>query len=96
VKELLFEKLFSVLLGLQSDVLAIKHHHMFDDRKSVHHHTIQTNQPKRCNSFTNLLLHVWLNMFRAPPPPSSGAYNCTSSLWFYCWGVAVAVLLVVV
>jgi len=24
-----------------------------------------------------------LNMFRAPPRPSSGAYNCINSLWFY-------------
>jgi hypothetical protein len=26
---------------------------------------------------------VSLNMFRAPPHPSSGAYNCINSLWFY-------------
>jgi hypothetical protein len=71
---------------------------MFDVRKSVHHHTIQINQPVRCNSFTSLLLdvYVWLNMFRAPLRPSSGAYNCTRSLWFYCWRVAVGALLVVV
>jgi hypothetical protein len=24
-------------------------------------------------------------MFRAPLRPSSGAYNCTRSLWFYRW-----------
>jgi hypothetical protein len=49
-----------------------------------HHHTIQKNQPTRCNSFTRLLLdvYVWLNMFRAPLRPSSGAHNCTSNLWF--------------
>jgi hypothetical protein len=48
--------------------------------------------------FTRLLLevYVWLNMFRALPRPSSGAYNCISSLWFYRWSVAVAALLVVV
>ena len=53
---------------------------------------------KRCNSFTSLLLYVyvWLNMFRALPRPSSGAYNCISSLWFYRWSVASAALLVVV
>ena len=39
---------------------------------------------------------VPLNMFRALPRPSSGAYNCISSLWFYHWSVAVAALLVVV
>jgi len=59
---------------------------------------IQIIQLTRCNSFTSLLLdvYVWLNMSRAPPRPSSGAYNFTSSLWFYRWKVAVAVLLVVV
>jgi len=35
-------------------------------------------------------------MFRVPPRPSSGAYNCISSLWFYRWGVVVAALLVAV
>jgi len=53
--------------------------------KSVHHHTIQINQTTRCNSFTSLLLdvHMWFNMFRASSRPSSGAYNCINSLWFY-------------
>jgi len=70
----------------------------FDVRKPVHHHTIQINQPTRCNSFTSLLLDVYvrLNMFRAPLRPSSGEYNCTRSLWFYHWSVAVGALLVVV
>ena len=51
----------------------------FDICKSVHHHMIQINQPTKCNSFTSLLLdvYVWLNMFRAPLRPSSGAYNKT-------------------
>ena len=39
---------------------------------------------------------VSLNVFRAPPRPSSGAYNCIISLWFYRWSVVVAALLVVV
>jgi hypothetical protein len=41
----------------------------------VHHHTIQMNQPTRCNSFSGLLLDVYvqLNMFRASSHPSSGA-----------------------
>jgi hypothetical protein len=70
----------------------------FDVRKSVQHHTIRIIQPTKCNSFTSLLLdvYVWLSMFRASPHPSSGAYNCTSSLWFYRWREAVGVLLVVV
>jgi len=59
---------------------------------------IQINQPTRCNSFTSLLLDVYvqLNMFRALPHPSSGAYNCINSLWFYSWSVVVTALLVVV
>ena len=54
----------------------------FDVRQSVHHRTIQINQPTRCNSFTSLLLDVYvcLNMFRAPLRPSSGTYNYTRSL----------------
>jgi hypothetical protein len=39
---------------------------------------------------------VSLNMFRAPPRPSSGAYNCINSLWFYPGALVVAALLVVV
>jgi len=59
----------------------------FDVVKSVHHHTMQINQPTRCNNFTSFLLDVYLrlNMFRAPQRPSSADYNCISSLWFYRW-----------
>jgi hypothetical protein len=35
-------------------------------------------------------------VFRASPRPSSGAYSCTVSLWFYRWREAVGALLVVV
>ena len=38
---------------------------------------------------------VSLNMFRASPRPSSGAYSCINSVWFYRWSVVVTVLLVV-
>jgi len=71
---------------------------IFDIRKSVLHHTFQIIQPTRCNNFTSLLLdvYVWLNMFLAPLHPSSGAYNCTRSLWFFCWSIMVGALLVVV
>jgi len=43
--------------------------------KSVHHHTIQINQPTRCNNFLSLLLDVYvqLNIFRASSRPLSGA-----------------------
>jgi hypothetical protein len=70
---------------------------LFDVLKSVRHHTIQINQPTRCNSFTSLLLdvYVWLNMFRALPRLSSGAYNCINILWLYRWSVVIAALLVV-
>jgi hypothetical protein len=33
---------------------------------------------------------VSLNMFRAPPRPSSGAYNCINFLWFYRCSVGVS------
>jgi len=57
---------------------------------NMHQSSIQIIQPTRCNSFTSLLLHVHvsLNMFQASPRPSSGAYNCTRSLWFNRWGSA--------
>jgi len=43
--------------------------------KSGHHHTIQINQPTRCNNSSSLLLDVYvqLNMFRPSSRPSSGA-----------------------
>jgi len=65
-----------------------KQHDQFNVRKSMHHHTIQINQPTRCNNLTSLLLdvYVWFNMFREPLCPSSGAYNCTRDLWFYRCG----------
>ena len=41
----------------------------------LHHHTIQINQPTRCNNFSSLLLDIYvqLNMFRASSRQSSGA-----------------------
>jgi len=70
----------------------------FDVRKYRHHHKIQIYQPTRSNSFTSLLLDVYLslNMFRGLPRPSPGAYNCTRSLWFYRWSLVVGAFLVVV
>ena len=60
-------------------------------------HMNQIIQPTKCNSFTCFLLdiNVWLNMFRASPRPSSGAYNCTRSPWFCRWRAAAGALLVV-
>jgi hypothetical protein len=51
---------------------------------------------QKFHEFITCDVYVWLNMFRAPLRPSSGAYNCTRSLWFYRWRVAVGALLVVV
>jgi len=52
-----------------------EHKKTFKVCKSVHHHTLQINQPSRCNNFSILLLDVYLqlNMFRVPSRPSSGA-----------------------
>jgi hypothetical protein len=43
--------------------------------KSVHHHTIQMNQPTRCNNSSSSLLYVYvqLNMSRVSSHPQSGA-----------------------
>ena len=43
--------------------------------KSVHHHTVQINQPTRCENPSSLLLDVYLqlNMFRQSSHSSSGA-----------------------
>jgi len=51
--------------------------HLFLSAPHTSRYIIQINQPTSCNSFTSLLLgvYVWLNMFRASPRPSSGAYN---------------------
>jgi hypothetical protein len=48
---------------------------MFKVCKSVHHCTIQINQPTGCNNFSSLLFDVYvqLNMFWASSRPSSGA-----------------------
>jgi hypothetical protein len=66
--------------------------------RSIKLYLIQINQPTRCNRFTSLLLdvYVWLSMFWASPRPSSGAYNCTWSLWFYRWREVAGAFLVVV
>jgi len=41
-----------------------------------------TNQMQQFYKFITWRF-VSLNMFRAPSRPSSGAYNCINSLWFY-------------
>jgi hypothetical protein len=61
--------------GIMRLFLSSKVARMFKVCKFVHHHTIQINQPTRCNNFSSLLLDVYvqLNMFRASSRPSSGA-----------------------
>jgi len=54
-----------------------------------------TNKMQQFHKFITDV-YVWLNMFRAFLCPSSEAFNCISSLWFYRRSVVVAALLVVV
>ena len=68
-------------------VLALK----FKVCKSVHHHTIQINQPTRCNNFSSLFLVVYL---QRPHAHHQELNNCSSSLWFYLRSVVTGVLLV--
>jgi len=45
--------------------------------------------PTRCNNVSKVLLfpiYVKLNMFWVTHHPSSGAWNCTGSLWFFIRG----------
>jgi hypothetical protein len=50
--------------------------------KSVHHRTIQINQPTRFNDFSSLLLDVYvrLNLFRTSSRPSSEAQQLQQPL----------------
>jgi hypothetical protein len=41
--------------------------------ESMHHHTIQINQPTRCNNSSGIDVYAQLNMFRASSHPSPGA-----------------------
>jgi len=51
---------------IQYNTIRHKRSDRFKVFKSVHHHTIQINQPTRCKNFPSLLLDVYvqLNMFR--------------------------------
>ena len=51
-------------------------------RASSYNSNKLTNQMQQFYKFITWRF-VSLNMFRAPPRPSSGAYNCINSLWFY-------------
>jgi hypothetical protein len=54
------------------------------------------NSTNNMQQFHKFITWLWLNMFQASPHPSSGAYNCTRSLWFYRCSMAAGALLVVV
>jgi hypothetical protein len=59
---------------------------LLDVHGSVHHSTTdkeKSNKMQQCIKI--LLFHIYmkLNMFRATRCPSSGAENCTGSLWFF-------------
>ena len=45
---------------------------------------VYRNSQQDATAYQNLLFHVYmkLHMFRATHRPSSGAQNCTTSLWF--------------
>ena len=62
--------------------------------KSVHHHTIQINHQLDSTICPVYYPDVYLqlNMFLAFPRPSSGAHDCSSSLWFYLRIVVTVVL----
>ena len=58
--------------------------------------TFPINQPTRCNSFSSLLLDVYVQLnFGLPRAHHQELNNCSSSLRFYRWSVVVAVLLVI-
>jgi len=54
----------------------------------------KSNKMQQCIKI--LLFHIYmkLNMFRASHRPSSGAWNCTGSLWFFIRGRLLDVYLV--
>jgi len=64
--------------------------------KSVHHHTFkQINQLDATISQVYYLKFMYsLICFGRPHAHHQELNNCSSSLWFYCWSVEVAVLLV--
>ena len=55
--------------------------------------TIHKENPTRCNSVSIFLFHIYtkFNVFWATRCPSSGADNCTSSLW-HTWRVVGSVV----
>jgi len=68
-----------------------------DVRGCVHHsiiHVDKSNKMQQCIKILFFFIHLKLNMFRATHRPSSGAYNCTGSLWLFIRGRLLDVWLV--
>jgi len=59
---------------------------------SVHHHTIQINQPTRCNNFwVYYLTFIYTSTcFGRPHAHYQELNNCSNSLWFYLRSVVIA------
>jgi hypothetical protein len=66
--------------------------------KSMHHHTIQINQPTiaTVSQVYYLTFMYSSTCFGHPHAYRQELNNSSSSLWFYHWSVVIAVLLVVV
>jgi hypothetical protein len=47
----------------------------FEVCKSVYHHTMQINQPTRCNNFSSLLLDVYLQLNIRPDHDQQHCYH---------------------
>jgi hypothetical protein len=64
-----------------------------DVRGSLHHSIIHMQKIQQDAAVYQILFHIYikLNMFRATYRPSSGAQNCTSSIWFCIRGGLLAV-----
>jgi len=56
---------------------------MLDVRRSEHHSIFHIKNPTRCNSLSKFYLYLCEAQHVLDDiPPSSGAQNCASSLWF--------------
>jgi len=75
-----------------------KHVEWFRVCKSVHHHTFNwITQPDAVVSQVYYLTFIYSSTcFGHPHAHHQELNNCSSSLWFYCWSMLIAVLLVVV
>ena len=77
---------------------SVKIFHAFKFCKSVRHHTIQINHQLDATIFPAFYLTFIYSStcFGRPHAHHQELNNCSNSLWFCCWSMVVAVLLVVV